>query len=110
METDPVSEMLRASKKTIRSTKSKNPVIVILKHYHQNPLEYFDLLVFYKYLKPDSSSKYLFVSSYDLVCILITIFCCTVALGSRGSSVNIAPDYELEDLGSISDKGRGFFF
>jgi hypothetical protein len=29
---------------------------------------------------------------------------------SRGSSVSIVSDYGLDDRGSISDRGRGFFF
>jgi hypothetical protein len=29
---------------------------------------------------------------------------------SRGSSVSIVTDYELDDRGSIPDRGRGFFF
>jgi hypothetical protein len=31
-------------------------------------------------------------------------------IGSRGSSVSTVSDYELDDRGSIPDRGRGFFF
>jgi hypothetical protein len=31
-------------------------------------------------------------------------------LWSRGSLVSIVSDYGLDDRGSISDRGRGFFF
>jgi hypothetical protein len=33
-----------------------------------------------------------------------------VSIGSRGSSVSIVSDYELDDRGSTPDRGREFFF
>jgi hypothetical protein len=52
----------------------------------------------------------------DLYCIHVCIYTYLdfihrpIFYRSRGSSVSIVSDYELDDRGSIPDEGRGFFF
>jgi hypothetical protein len=44
------------------------------------------------------------------IMIIMIIYTHVVLLWSWGRSVNIVPDYRLENCGSIPGRGKGFFF